>query len=131
MDEKEKLIADVTAKATKKAKADKMNEAQTKLYVDEEVKKAVEEYEKTNTQTQIPTAKVNDTVKATNTEKQEDKEVVNQKSKEVKYKVHTPVKNFNGEVAGVQFAYGKAEVRPGWVLEWFKEKGYKVEEVSN
>ncbi len=131
MDEKEKLIADVTAKATKKAKADKMNEAQTKLYVDEEVKKAVEEYEKTNTQTQIPTAKVNDTVKATNTEKQEDKEVVNQKSKEVKYIVHTPVKNFNGEVAGVQFAYGKAEVRPGWVLEWFKEKGYKVEEVSN
>ena len=131
MDEKEKLIADVTAKATKKAKADKMNEAQTKLYVDEEVKKAVEEYEKTNTKTQIPTAKVNDTVKATNTEKQEDKEVVNQKSKEVKYIVHTPVKNFNGEVAGVQFAYGKAEVRPGWVLEWFKEKGYKVEEVSN
>ena len=131
MDEKEKLIADVTAKATKKAKADKMNEAQTKLYVDEEVKKVVEEYEKTNTQTQIPTAKVNDTVKATNTEKQEDKEVVNQKSKEVKYIVHTPVKNFNGEVAGVQFAYGKAEVRPGWVLEWFKEKGYKVEKVSN
>ena len=108
-----------------------MNEAQTKLYVDEEVKKAVEEYGKTNTQTQIPTAKVNDTVKATNTEKQEDKEVVKQKSKEVKYIVHTPVKNFNGEVAGVQFAYGKAEVRPGWVLEWFKEKGYKVEEVSN
>lgn len=131
MDEKEKLIADVTEKATKKAKADKMNEAQTKLYVDEEVKKAVEEYGKTNTQTQIPTAKVNDTVKATNTEKQEDKEVVKQKSKEVKYIVHTPVKNFNGEVAGVQFAYGKAEARPGWVLEWFKEKGYKVEEVSN
>ena len=131
MDEKEKLIADVTAKVTKKAKADKMNEAQTKLYVDEEVKKAVEEYEKTNTQTQIPTAKVNDIAKVTNTEKQEDKEVVNQKSKEVKYIVHTPVKNFNGEVAGVQFAYGKAEVRPGWVLEWFKEKGYKVEEVSN
>ena len=131
MYEKEKLIADVTAKVTKKAKADKMNEAQTKLYVDEEVKKAVEEYEKTNTQTQIPTAKVNDIAKVTNTEKQEDKEVVNQKSKEVKYIVHTPVKNFNGEVAGVQFAYGKAEVRPGWVLEWFKEKGYKVEEVSN
>ena len=38
MDEKEKVIADVAAKATKKAKADKMNEAQTKLYVDEEVK---------------------------------------------------------------------------------------------
>ena len=44
MDEKEKLIAEVTAKATKKAKADKMNEAQTKLFIDEEVKKAVEPY---------------------------------------------------------------------------------------
>lgn len=126
MDEKEKLIADVTAKATKKAKADKMNEAQTKIYVEEEVKKAVVEYEKTNTT--IPTANTKgvDTEKPTNEVK-----AVKAESKEIKYIVHTPVKNFNGEVAGVQFAYGKAEVRPGWVLEWFKEKGYKVEEVSN
>lgn len=43
------------------------------------------------------------------------------------YVVYTPVKEFNGEVAGVQFAYGKAEVKDGWVLQWFKEKGYKVE----
>ena len=48
-----------------------------------------------------------------------------------KYIVHTPVKNFCGEVAGVQFAYGKAEVKAGWVLNWFKEHGYKIEEVSN
>lgn len=29
--------------------------------------------------------------------------------------------------AGVQFAYGQAEVNEGWVLEWFKEHGYTVE----
>lgn len=43
------------------------------------------------------------------------------------YIVETPVKNFCGiGAAGVQFAYGKAEVREGWVLDWFKEHGYKV-----
>lgn len=45
-----------------------------------------------------------------------------------KYLVETPVKDYNGEVAGVQFAYGKAEVNEGWILDWFKEKGYKVTE---
>ncbi|MCQ2754840.1 MAG: hypothetical protein MJ231_07315 [bacterium] len=44
--------------------------------------------------------------------------------------VYTPVKNFNGTVAGVQFAYGKANVQKGWVLDWFAERGYKVEEVK-
>ena len=33
-----------------------------------------------------------------------------------------------GEVAGVHFAYGKAEVKNGWILNWFKEKGYKISE---
>lgn len=42
------------------------------------------------------------------------------------YIVETPVKNYNGTVAGVQFAYGKAEVRSGWILNWFKENGYIV-----
>ncbi len=42
------------------------------------------------------------------------------------YIVETPVKNYNGTVAGVQFAYGKAEVHSGWVLNWFKENGYKI-----
>lgn len=43
--------------------------------------------------------------------------------------VQTPVKNFCGiGAAGVQFAYGKAEVREGWVLNWFREHGYKVTE---
>ena len=45
------------------------------------------------------------------------------------YIVETPVKNFNGVCAGgVQFAYGKAEVNEGWVLNWYREHGYKVTE---
>ena len=43
-----------------------------------------------------------------------------------KYLVETPVPNYHGEVAGVHFAYGKAEVYEGHILEWFKRKGYKV-----
>ena len=58
----------------------------------------------------------------------EEKEVA---KKEVRYIVKTPVKNFNGEVAGVHFAYGKAEIKEDcWILQWFKEKGYEVEEVK-
>ena len=53
----------------------------------------------------------------------------NAKKAEKVYIVETPVKNFVGiGAAGVQFAYGKAEVKEGWVLEWFKKKGYKVTE---
>ena len=45
------------------------------------------------------------------------------------YIVETPVKNFCGVGAGgVQFAYGKAEVNEGWVLDWFKKHGYTVTE---
>lgn len=45
------------------------------------------------------------------------------------YIVETPVKDFCGVgAAGVQFAYGKAEVAEGWVLNWFKEHGYIVTE---
>ena len=43
--------------------------------------------------------------------------------------VEAPVKDFCGiGAAGVQFAYGKAEVKEGWVLDWYKEHGYKVTE---
>lgn len=53
----------------------------------------------------------------------------NQKNAEKVYIVETPVKNFVGVgAAGVQFAYGKAEVKEGWVLEWFRKHGYKVTE---
>ena len=45
------------------------------------------------------------------------------------YIVETPVKDFCGiGAAGVHFANGKAEVAEGWVLDWFKEHGYKVTE---
>lgn len=51
------------------------------------------------------------------------------KKAEKVYIVEAPVKNFCGVgAAGVQFAYGKAEVKDGWVLNWFKEHGYTVTE---
>lgn len=50
-----------------------------------------------------------------------------EEEKEKIYIVETPVEGFCGiGAAGVQFAYGKAEVHEGWVLDWFKEHGYKV-----
>jgi hypothetical protein len=52
-------------------------------------------------------------------------------AKAKKYIVETPVKNYCGVGAGgVQFAYGKAEVAEGWVLDWFKEHGYTVTEAE-
>lgn len=43
--------------------------------------------------------------------------------------VKTPVKDFCGVgAAGIHFANGMAEVREGWVLDWFREHGYKVTE---
>lgn len=57
-------------------------------------------------------------------------EVVNEEIDETpkakKYMVETPVENYHGEVAGVHFAYGKAEVYEGHILNWFKKKGYKI-----
>lgn len=53
----------------------------------------------------------------------------NENSTEKVFIVETPVKDFCGVgAAGVQFAYGKAEVCEGWVLDWFREHGYKVTE---
>ena len=49
-----------------------------------------------------------------------------------KYLVEAPNKNFNGVgAAGIVFAYGKAYVYEGWVLEWYLEHGYKVTEVKD
>ena len=45
------------------------------------------------------------------------------------YIVESPSKNYCGVgAAGVHFANGKAEIHEGWVLEWYKGKGYKVTE---
>lgn len=49
-----------------------------------------------------------------------------------KYLVEAPNKNYHGVgAAGVQFAYGKAYVHEGWVLNWYKEHGYTVTEVKD
>lgn len=49
--------------------------------------------------------------------------------KEKVYIVEAPVKDYVGVgAAGIHFANGKAEVREGWVLDWYKEHGYKVTE---
>jgi len=59
-------------------------------------------------------------------EKEAVKKTEAKEAKPKKYLVETPVKNFSGIVAGVHFAYGKAEVYEGHILNWFKKKGYKV-----
>lgn len=42
--------------------------------------------------------------------------------------VKTKDPNYCGIGAGgVQFAYGRAEVNEGWVLDWYREHGYAVE----
>lgn len=47
------------------------------------------------------------------------------------FKVKTPVKDYCGiGAAGVQFAYGEADVYDEWVAQWFEEHGYTVEEVK-
>lgn len=47
------------------------------------------------------------------------------------FKVKTPVKDYCGiGAAGIQFAYGEAEVYDEWVAQWFEEHGYTVEEVK-
>ena len=128
MDNREVLIAKVTDEATKKAKADKLNATQTKLYVDEEVKKAVAEFDEKMKET-TTVSRIIPVAEANGDQKKVSKEGVKSTAPK-RYVVYTPVKNFCGEVAGVQFAYGKAEVRPGWVLNWFKEHGYKIEKIS-
>lgn len=132
MDERETLIEKVTEEATAEAKAQKLNAGQTKIYVSEKVKEAVAEFDKNNkpdetviSTNDVPQIPVNETK-----ENKAEKEVKQKKLQEKKYIVYTPVKNYCGEVAGVQFAYGKAEVKPGWILNWFKEHGYRAEEVS-
>lgn len=46
------------------------------------------------------------------------------------YIVKSPVQNFVGIGAGgVQFAYGKAVINEGWVLEWYREHGYEISEI--
>jgi len=43
-------------------------------------------------------------------------------------KVYAPNKDYNGVSAGVVFVNGVGETSDPYLLNWFKEKGYKVEE---
>ena len=132
MSDREELIAKVTAEAEKEAKKQKLNDAQAKLLIDEEIERALVEFDKTQ-ENKIPVVQPTEAVKTENKTENVQKKTEKVRKivkKETKYIVHTPVKNYNGEVAGVQFAYGKAEVKPGWILGWFIEHGYKIEVVE-
>ena len=130
MTEREKIVAEATEKAEKAAKKQNLNEAQAKLFIDEEVKKALEEFDSNQEENKIPVVQTSVPTTEKKAEKVQKSTENKPKNTEKKYIVHTPVKNYCGEVAGVQFAYGKAKVKPGWILNWFREHGYTVEEVS-
>lgn len=100
-EELKKIIDEAKKVATAEAKEKELSKEDTKKYIDEVVAK----------------------VKAENPIEE---------PKEKRYIVKTRVKNYNGIVAGVQFAYGKSavELQDGWILSWFREKGYIVEEVK-
>lgn len=98
------VIAEAKAKAEATAIEKNLDKDSTKKLIAEYIKEAKEKFETENSTKAKPKIK--------------------------KYQVSTPTDNFNGEVAGVQFAYGKAIVQEGWILNWFKEKGYEVEEVN-
>ena len=49
-----------------------------------------------------------------------------------KFRITSPIGGYVGIGAGgVQFAYGRAEVNEGWVCDWYREKGYEVEEITD
>lgn len=116
------LKQEAREKVLEDAKKSKLNEEQTALLIEE----AIKEVEANFREEESKVAKKE--VKKVEENKKENRK--ESKKTEKVYMVYTPVKNYNGEVAGIQFAYGKAEVREGWILNWFKEHGYKVEEVS-
>lgn len=43
-------------------------------------------------------------------------------------KIYTPSKGYTGFIAGVSFINGMGETKDRWLIQWFKSKGYKVEE---
>ena len=79
-EELKKLLAETSKQATAEAKEKNLSKEDTKKYIEEAIAK----------------------VKAENPIKEE--------PKEKKYIVKTQVKDYNGIVAGVQFAYGKSAV---------------------
>ncbi|MFD2658623.1 hypothetical protein [Gracilibacillus thailandensis] len=43
-------------------------------------------------------------------------------------KIKAPNKDYTGISAGVSFVKGEAETDDKWLIQWFKNKGYEVEE---
>lgn len=43
-------------------------------------------------------------------------------------KVYAPNKRYTGIIAGVSFVNGVGETDDNWLMQWFKEKGYTIEE---
>lgn len=43
-------------------------------------------------------------------------------------KILSKNKSFNGESAGVQFRDGEGATQNPWLIQWFKEHGYTVED---
>lgn len=48
----------------------------------------------------------------------------------MKCKITTPSKGYTGIIAGIPFVNGEAETEDRWLISWFTEKGYKVEEIK-
>ncbi|WP_163142865.1 hypothetical protein [Bacillus sp. 22-7] len=46
-------------------------------------------------------------------------------------KIKSPNPNYNGNSASLLFVNGEAETENKWLLEWFKNRGYKVEKLAN
>lgn len=48
-----------------------------------------------------------------------------------KVKIKSPNPTYNGVSASLQFVKGEAETDDKWLVEWFKNRGYKVEELAD
>lgn len=43
-------------------------------------------------------------------------------------KIYAPNRRYAGKVAGVSFVNGEGKTKDEWLIQWFKNKGYKVVE---
>lgn len=43
-------------------------------------------------------------------------------------KIYAPNRRYTGKIAGVPFINGEGETGDKWLIQWFKNKGYKVVE---
>ena len=43
-------------------------------------------------------------------------------------KIYAPNRGYTGKIASVSFINGEGETEDKWLIQWFKNKGYKVME---